>query len=44
MAQPESLTHPNAGVEHQGKKQSVPQMLAGIQDRLNLLDSKDFGQ
>ncbi len=39
VAQPESLTHPNAGVEHQGKKQPVPQMLTSIQDRLNLLNS-----
>ena len=44
MAQPERLTHPNAGIEHQGKQQPVPQMLAGIQDRLNLLNSKDFRQ
>jgi len=40
----ERLTHPNTGIEHQRKQQAVPQMLAAIHDRLNLLNSKDFGK
>lgn len=40
----EILIRTDAGIEHQGEQQPVPQMIAGIQDRLNLLNGKDFRQ
>ena len=42
VAQPQCLTRPNAGIQHQGKQHPVPQMLPRIEDRLNLLNSNDF--
>ena len=37
MSQPQHLADPQAGVQQQTEQQPVPQVLAGIQDRLHLL-------
>ena len=42
MTQPERLTDADAGVQQQGKQQPIPQMLARVQDRLNLFGGKNF--
>jgi hypothetical protein len=42
MAQTEGLADPHASIQQQREQQPVPQVLTGIQDRLNLFDRKDF--
>ena len=41
VAEPERLPDPHPGVEQHREQQPVPQVLTGIQDRLDLLERQD---